>query len=276
MGCNKAITLGNEVDATETEFIDYLADDPETRVIGLYIEEIKGKGRFLDIAKRATRKKPVVILKGGVTEEGAKAVASHTASLAGNYIVYEAMFKQSGIIQAYSLEEFLDYLKIFSYMPLPRGNKLGVVSTSGTLCILTCDASSKLGLEVPKLPAETQQKMRDRAEAWVSNLSNPVDSGGDRDTFKAAAHHLFKEPNIDMVSINIAAAGVGLDMVTETVASVVGAYDKPFALCVFGSSSIVAELKEWDKKSLVPVYPSPDRAARALNALYQYTRNKEA
>jgi acyl-CoA synthetase (NDP forming) len=173
-GCAKCISSGNEADLHAEDYIRYLADDPQTRVILSYVEGFKDGSRFFETAKEVTRKKPIVMLKTGETPAGAIAAKSHTASLAGMDTVVDAMCQQSGIIRVRHLDELVDAGTAFLCHPLPRGRRVGIVTAGGGWGVLAADACAKLGLDVVQFPPETINELNSFLPAWWSH-GNPVD-----------------------------------------------------------------------------------------------------
>jgi len=173
-GCAKCISSGNEADLHAEDYIRYLADDPQTRVILSYVEGFKDGSRFFEAAKEVTRKKPIVMLKTGETPAGAIAAKSHTASLAGMDTVVDAMCQQSGIIRVRHLDELVDAGTAFLCHPLPRGRRVGIVTAGGGWGVLAADACAKLGLDVVQFPPETINELNSFMPAWWSH-GNPVD-----------------------------------------------------------------------------------------------------
>lgn len=151
VGISKLVALGNKCDVDETELLSYLADDPETEVIALYIEGVRNGRKFMEVARAAASKKPVVVVKGGRTAKGAEAVLSHTRSLAGSDAVFDAAFRQADIIRALDVEELYDICKGFACLPLPKGENVVIVTSSGGSGILATDACEELGLNVVDL-----------------------------------------------------------------------------------------------------------------------------
>ncbi|MBM4452059.1 MAG: hypothetical protein FJ013_07060 [Chloroflexi bacterium] len=173
-GCSKCISSGNEADLHTEDYIEYLADDPQTRVMLSYLEGIKDGSRFFKVARETSKKKPIVLIKSGETDAGAKAAKSHTSALAGSDAVYQTVFRQTGIIRVRNLYEMLDTALAFLCHPLPRGRRVGIVASGGGAGVLAADACAKLGLEVVELPEETIKELDSFMPAWWSR-GNPVD-----------------------------------------------------------------------------------------------------
>jgi acyl-CoA synthetase (NDP forming) len=172
------ISIGNQSDLTIEDFLEYFGNDPETRVIAAYIEGLKQVGRFLELAADISPRKPIIVWKGGSSEMGAKAAASHTGSLAGNYYLFEAASRQKGIIATQSLEELIDLAVAFSSPYLPRGNEVGLLIEAGGGAVASGDACAKAGLKVSPLPEDLQQQLREFLKGKIPpspSLKNPVD-----------------------------------------------------------------------------------------------------
>ena len=173
-GCAKCVSSGNEADLHSEDYVKYLAEDPQTKVILSYIEGFKNGNRFFEIAKEVSKKKPIVMIKAGETPAGAIAAKSHTASLAGSYTLFDAMCKQSGIIKVTSLDELVDTGIALMCNPLPKGKRVGIVTAGGGWGVLAADACARLGLDVVSLPPETIKELDSFMPAWW-NRGNPVD-----------------------------------------------------------------------------------------------------
>jgi acyl-CoA synthetase (NDP forming) len=158
-GMSKIFDYGNKCDVDECDLLEYLENDPATKVIAMYLESIQDGQRFLNISRRVTSKKPVLILKSGRTKEGAKVSASHTGSLAVDDQIFSAACKQSGIIRLEKFREFFELPKIFSLQPLPKGHRLGIVTFTGMVGVLAIDEGAKYGLSVAKLSPEIAKKL---------------------------------------------------------------------------------------------------------------------
>ncbi len=175
---SQAVSIGNQSDLTVEDFLEYFGTDDQTRVIGCYIEGVKQGRKFRQLVQQISRRKPIIVWKGGRTEAGARAAASHTGALAGNSAIFDAVLKQSGAAIAHNLEELIDLAIGFSCPVLPGGNRLGVVTEAGGTAVATADSHQALGLEMPILSEEAQKALasalRDSVVA-LPNLQNPVD-----------------------------------------------------------------------------------------------------
>lgn len=199
-GCAKCISSGNEASLHVEDYLEYLAEDPQTKVILSYIEGFKDGVRFFETAKKVSKRKPIVMLKVGETAAGAKAAKSHTASLAGSDAVFEAMRKQAGIIRVRTLDELVGTGVALLCHPLPRGRRVGIVTAGGGWGVLAADACAKLGLDVVSLPSETIAELDSFMPAWWSR-NNPVDlvAGTFGDTVFRCVEILLRCPIVDGV-----------------------------------------------------------------------------
>jgi acyl-CoA synthetase (NDP forming) len=179
---SKAISYGNALDFNECDFLDYLAQDPETKLILMYIEGLRDGRRFLDSLNKAAAQKPVVILKGGRGQSGARAVASHTASLAGSSDLLEAALAQAGAVLAESMEEFIDLAVTFHYLPPLRGLGVGVIGGAGGASVLAADQCEAAGLEVIPIPFEMREELKNKGISIWDWIGNPVDHSIREDT----------------------------------------------------------------------------------------------
>lgn len=173
-GFSKFISYGNRCDVGDIELLSYLADDPQTRVIVLYIEGIDKGREFLRSAHAASKKKPVVAIKSGRTQAGTRATSSHTGTLAGVDQIYDAAFQKAGIIRVEGIEEMFDLCQAFSHCPLPNGNRVAIVTNSGGPGILAADKAEQLGLDVAEPPLSLKNKLKPHLSPHAS-LKNPID-----------------------------------------------------------------------------------------------------
>ena len=180
IGISKFISWGNKIDVDEADLLLYLMEDDTTRVVMMYIEAFREDARkIIEIGKEFTKRKPIVILKGGITEAGARATYSHTASLAGNIKVYETAFKTMGAVLAWNIEEFVDMAKALAFQPPAKGNRIGIITNGGGPGILVSDLAEKKGLRVPPLTNTTLSKLkgfvREGIIPEIATFSNPID-----------------------------------------------------------------------------------------------------
>ena len=174
VGISKFVSYGNRADLDEIELLPFLAEDAETSVVALYIESVSNGRAFRHSVSQFTRKKPLVVIKSGRSRSGQRAALSHTGSMAGSDAVYDAVFAESGAIRVSSVEEMFDLCKGFIGLPLPRGNKIGIVTNSGGPGILAADQAEKAGLEVREINQEMKGILKGFLPANCS-LNNPID-----------------------------------------------------------------------------------------------------
>jgi acetyltransferase len=201
-GVSRVIGLGNKVDIDESDALEYLGDDPETAAILLYLESFKRPARFLELARRVTRHKPMVILKSGATEAGRQAAVAHTAALAAEDRVVDGMLRQAGIVRVSDYTHLLIALKALSMLPLPRGNRASFLAPSGALLVVLSDLCVRLGLEVPSLLPENVQRLQEISPPYI-RMRNPVDIWaaatvrGVEFGYREGLEAVLRDPNID-------------------------------------------------------------------------------
>ena len=166
--------MANACDVSFSEGLEYFENDSETKVIALHIEGMQDTKAFVSISRDIARKKPILALKTGHSEQAAKAVQSHTGSLTGRKEVWQAAFKQAGIIQVSDLEELIDLVRTFSVLPLMKKSKIGVATISGALGVMAIDASKNFDIGIDRLSPKTQKLLNTMAPSWLK-VSNPVD-----------------------------------------------------------------------------------------------------
>lgn len=185
-GLSKMISIGNKSDLSENEFIGALADDPETSVLVCYLESVTKGKEFVEIAEKASRKKPIIVFKAGVTASGSRAASSHTGSLAGADAAYNAAFKRCGIIRAHYYEQMLEYAIAFANQPLPKGRRVCVITNAGGPGIMTADAVELTDLTMATLEVQTMQQLT-ATLPHAASKKNPVDVLGDADPSRYAS-----------------------------------------------------------------------------------------
>jgi acyl-CoA synthetase (NDP forming) len=174
---SKVISYGNAADLNECDFLEYLAEDPETAIIAAYIEGVRGGPRFFRAMRRASERKPVVVLKGGRTEGGNRAAFSHTGSLAGSADVFSTLVKQVGAVRVDSVEELVDVTVAFRFLePPPAGRGAAVVGVGGGYSVFAADEVNEAGLELPRLSESVQEELRDFTPVAGTSVRNPIDT----------------------------------------------------------------------------------------------------
>ena len=277
IGVSKFVSFGNKCDVDESEMLHYLLYDEETKVILLYLEDIKSGREFLQVAEKVTKKKPVVALKCGRTKSGARAAASHTGAMAGSDQVYDAAFAQTGIFRAMDMEEFFDAGKALAMQPPAAGKNVGIITDAGGPGIMTVDECETKGLDVKRFSEETIQKFERLKSAgklpkFATNL-NPVDLTGSVTSkmFELATGILFEDPEIHgIILLGLHHTPALQEDFIDRVAKVASKYDKPMVACDIGETEMALHTRYRFDKLGIPAYFSPEDAARAMNALMKY------
>ncbi len=273
IGFSKFISIGNKADISAVDMLEALAEDENTRVILGYIEGVKDGRKFMETARRVTKKKPIIIIKAGSTQAGAKAAASHTGTLAGSEKAFKSAFLQSGIIQADSIEELFDCAIAFSRQPIIKGDRIAIVTNAGGPGILAADACEKNGVTLASFTTETVEKLQACLPS-VAAFYNPVDVIGDAkaDRYKAAVEALLQDEFVDGILLILTpqqmteVAGTALAL-----AELTKRYDKPILTSFMGQATIKKGLSVLNKKK-IPNYPYPERAVSAFREMINYKK----
>ena len=268
MGISKFVSVGNGADLGVEEMLEYLGNDDDTDVILLYIESMKKPRVFVDIARRVSRKKPIIAVKAGRTEAGARAAASHTGALASSWLVVRSALKQGGVIIASSVDELFDYALAFSLQPIPRGRRVAILTNGGGPGILATDACVSEGLEMAKLSMETVQKMR-KILPSIASLKNPVDVTpmASIEDYENAAKCLLSDDGVDaLISIFVPPTYIEPADVAMAVSRASEGGNKPVLGVFMGKGNILYDV-EHVRGRRIPAYLFPESAARALSAM---------
>ncbi len=271
---SKAISCGNEADLNALDFLEYLGEDPETKLIVGYIEGIKDGRRFYNLSKEISKKKPIILWKGGLTEAGARAAVSHTGAMAGSRAVWEGVMKQAGIITAKTFEEVFDWLYAFYIQPLPRGKRVGIISGPGSTAVGTTDICLELGLQVPHFSRDTIGRLREVIPPVGGSVNNPIDlslaSLVNPSMHKDAISIVAQDKNIDMLLLISIVGGEQLrDIVLEATQNT--KVKKPLVVTLMsGTTQSVAQDFPLMLGSGISVYSDAGRAAKALRKLWGY------
>ena len=280
---SKAISFGNACDLNESDFLEYLADDPKTKVIAMYIEGLRDGGRFHRALKYAAEKKPVVILKGGTTTAGARAVMGHTSSLAGSHDIWESACRQVGAIQVLNLEEMIDVLVTLMLLPVPAGRRVLLFGGGGGASVIVADTFERHGMVVPRVPKAVINELREFSQDAGNFFSNPIDYSQSMDpaNVKRALEILMRWGEFDFI-VNFVVPGqstrVGrfrdfsfkLDNISKPVALVIqpSFESEESSTMLHQISTCVAA--NW------PVYLSFNGAAKAIDLVLTYHERRSS
>jgi acyl-CoA synthetase (NDP forming) len=298
IGFSKCISTGNEADLHLEDYLEYLAQDKNTTVITAYIEGLREGRRFLQLARETTISKPIVVVKAGGTKKSARAVRSHTATLAGSDAVYAAAFKQAGVIRADDDDELCDVVVALLNQPLPRSNRVGILTIGGGLGVVAAEACEREGIDVAVLSSSTVEKL-DACLPPRWSRGNPVDMAGlsmaESPLIFSCLWALMEDENVDTVLLQ-APVGAGFKRLSSVfnrkeISAFRKAEENNLSLLslrvreqgkpVFLVKPAVDFATDPEASSIfrregIPVYPSPRRAARVLNHLAWYRRYLDA
>jgi len=298
IGFSKFISTGNEADLHLEDYLEYLAQDENTKIITAYIEGLREGRRFFQLAKETTVRKPIVVIKAGVTKESAKAVRFHTGTSAGSDAVYTTAFRQAGVLRVDDDDELCDVVTALLYQPLPRNNRIGILTIGGGLGVVAAEACEREGLEIAPLAPSTVEKL-DACLPPRWSHGNPVDMAGismaENPAIFSSLWALMEDENVDAVLLQ-APLGAGNKRLSsmfnsgeirafrqaeESNLSLVSQRVREQGKPVFMVKPAVEFATDPEASSLfrkkgIPVYPGPRRAARVLNHLAWYRRYLDA
>jgi len=282
--CN--ISLGNKADLSAVDFIEYLADYEDAHVILCYLENVKDGDKFLEVVPKAARKKPIIIIKSGVSEAGARAASSHTGALAGSDRAYDLAFKKCGVIRAQTIKDLFSYGEVFLYQPIPKKNSFTIVTNAGGPGIVATDAFSREGLKLAEFSESILHDLRDNLPSEAA-IFNPIDIVGDAgpDRYEFALKTIFglnqhkkAEENKDSKNNKINTHGALIILtpqeqtkpleVAKIITDLQHNYikDKPL-ICAFIGEKSVKESRKYLKDRKIPCFSFPDEAAHSLKTL---------
>jgi len=269
-GFSKFVSYGNRCDVDEVDLIKYLENDPQTKVIALYIEGLEEGRSFLAQAKKTVLKKPIVAIKAGKSKAGMRATSSHTGSLAGEDKIYDAAFRQAGILRVEGVEEMFDLCRGLIHCPKIKGNKIGVITNSGGPAVLTTDKLEELGLEVPEPSESLKNKLKEILPPHVS-LGNPFDllAYGGAEYFAKVSKTIASEYDA-IIAIFVPTAS----MDSTEIATALGKIKKEIKIPVFANfmagrlvKVAIGELKKYG----IPNYETGERCAKVIQKIASYT-----
>jgi acetyl coenzyme A synthetase (ADP forming)-like protein len=272
LGFSDFISLGNKMDLNESDFLEALENDGHTKVIVAYLEGVVDGDRFLDVTKRVSRSKPVIIFKAGITQAGARAVSSHTGTLAGSENAYEAAFKKCGAIRANTVEDLFMIARGFASQSPPRGDRVAVVTNAGGPGIITSDALERGGLRLAQFQDDTGRELR-KILPPASSVYNPVDVLGDADPdrYKIAIQTVLKDPGIDALLVILTPqAMTKADAVASAVIESTRGVNITVLSIFMGGREVSGAAKLLDEAG-IPNFEFPEEAVDTLSCMTSYT-----
>jgi acyl-CoA synthetase (NDP forming) len=267
---SKVISMGNQADLEAADFLEYLAEDPETEIIAAYIEGAKDGRRLWHALTEAGRRKHLVVWKVGRTRSGARAASSHTGALAGEAQVWSGLLRQAGGLQVGDLEELLDLLVALRYVGRPTGRRMAIVTGPGGPAVSAADACEEVGLELAQLSTETQTRLREAIGSAGTSVRNPVDIGlvlgGVTEMYRGAVEATIGDPGVDaVVVIGGAARGGGWQNHIEGMARLAGRTARPILQVGFGPADPAVDRAL--AREGIPSFRSAERALRAYSRI---------
>lgn len=271
VGFSAFVSLGNRIDIDENELLKYFSNDEKTKAILFYIENFKNGRAFMELAREVTNKKPIVVLKAGRTNQGVKAASLHTGALGSDDRIIEGIFKQSGVIRAYSETELVDYGRALAYQKPLKGNRLAILTTAGGAGVVTTDYVSAsingIGLKMAELKQETKQQIKSIIAPFAS-AENPIDltaSGGDQQ-YNNILKLLNRDDNVDGI---IVYAQFQTKYVTENMIEIIkeNIENKSIIVGVIGGEYARTMLRKFEEYN-IPAYPDIERTVKAMKVLY--------
>ncbi len=275
LGLNKFVSLGNKADVSETDLLRAWAKDPNSNVILAYIEGLPDGQEFIDVARRVSKHKPIIVLKSGTTQAGSRAVSSHTGSLAGSEQAYTAAFRQAGVLRATSLQDLFDNALAFGYLPPLKGDRIAIVTNAGGPGILATDALERAGLKLARFEPECLRQL-EKFLPDAASAANPVDVLGDAraDRYRFALEQVTKDPNVDGVLVILTPqAMTEIAKTAQVVVEIAGEVDAPIMGCFMGEARIEAGAEILEDHKL-PNFTFPERAAQVFKSMSTYRSYK--
>jgi acetyl coenzyme A synthetase (ADP forming)-like protein len=270
VGFSKFVSFGNKADVNEIDLLHYLKNDPDTDVILMYLEDVTHGRAFLETAREVTWQahKPVLAVKSGRSPEGARAAASHTGSLAGSDDAHDAIFRQSGVLRVEGVNELFDYAMAFAKQPMPKGNRIAIVTNAGGPGIMATDAAIRHNLKIATLSEETKRELKQVLPPTAS-IENPVDVIGDatHERYEAAIRHILADENVDAAIVILSPQAMTDILETaQIVPHVTKDTDKP-VLCSFMGIVDVSQGAKYLQEHGIPNYAFPEAAVRSMASM---------
>lgn len=274
LGFSKLVSIGNKADVDELTMIRALGEDPDTHVIAGYLETISDGDAFIKQAERISRQKPILLLKAGFTEAGARAASSHTGRLAEAETAYECVFERAGVIRCESIKHQFYYVQAFAYEPCPAGPRVAVIANAGGAGIMATDAIEREKLELAQFTEQTIRRLEQSEQmARAASIRNPIDLLGDalEDRYELALRVVLDDPNVDSVLVLLSPHAMTACAATaEAIVRVTREKpEKPVLACFLGSGRVAEALKIL-REGHIPQYDCPESAVRTLKVMTQY------
>jgi acetyltransferase len=281
-GVARVIGLGNKIDIDETEALEYLGGDAETKAIFMYLESIKRPRDFIAVARKVSQGKPVVMLKGGITGEGSRAAVTHTAAMASDERIMDGALAQSGITRVYDYSGLVLAAKAASFMPLPKGNRVSFLAPSGAMLVVLADlCTQRWGLAVPDLVEATRQRLQEISPSYIK-MRNPVDiwpaalQHGIEFAYREGIEALMKDANIDaVVPILMLTNDVGVPPLDFLVEIAKKYPEKPLYVTFSGDKKHMESAKTFLEPKGIPTYPLIEQPFGVLSILWKCRKNME-
>ncbi|MFC1781542.1 acetate--CoA ligase alpha subunit [Planctomycetota bacterium] len=274
IGFSKLISIGNKADVDELDLIKAVAEDEDTKVIAGYLENITDGDAFVRQAEQISHIKPILLIKSGGTDAGAKAASSHTGSLAGSETAYESAFERAGIIRCVSINQQFDYAQAFSNQPLPAGSSVAVITNAGGPGIMAADAIEQRGLTFAKMDKKTIEKLASGLPA-AANCNNPIDVLGDAmaERYSFALNVVLDDPNVDIVLILLTPQAMTEAEATADAIVKISCEKptKPILACFLGASKVAEGVKIL-REGKIPKYNATDEAVGTIKTMVDYFR----
>jgi len=278
LGISHFVSVGNRADISEPDLLAALEEDPATTVIALYLESVRDGQLFLEAARSAVRTKPVIALKAGTSDSGARAVSSHTGSLAGSDVAYEAAFRHAGVIRARTVQDLFDFAAGFSQQPVLSEPGVAILTNAGGPAVMATDAADDEGVAMASFDSDTLARLRDVLPDAAA-LYNPVDVLGDAgpDRYRASLEALYADPGVRGVIVLLTPqAMTDAAAVARTVVDAASKSPHVTTLACFMGGPLVHEAQRILAAGAIPNYPTPERAVHTLAAMHQYVRASSA
>ena len=270
LGLAKVVSIGNKADLNETDFLQMFAEDEHTRVLIGYLESITSGENFIRAARAVASRKPLVLLRGGITKAGMRAASAHTGHLAGDNIAYAAAFKRAGVIRAESFDALFDYAAALSMQVLPRGNRVAIITNAGGPGVIAAGAVEQAGMEVATLNVQRANSLKEHLPA-AAIVGNPIDVLGDADPqrYARAVNAAAEDDSVDAIIVIMTPHAMTKPAQTAESIGACAIGDKPVLAVFLGSADAMPGRKKLVDYCL-PDYPSPERAVAVLRGMYEY------